>query len=936
VRPVPAPAGMAAPQGLVRPNREPALEQPDQRIPLPAEAFIPRQRLADALDEATTRPLTVLVAPAGSGKTSTLAHWATTVDRPIRWLSLPPEDTQDPTTLLHEVLVAAARKDDPADEPDVVVVDDAQQLPATGWSLVERWLATEPPDRVRLVLASRRDVPLGLVALELSGGVTVLRADALRFTDHEALALVSVHAPDVDPGDAGALQLLAQGWAAALVLGARTLAAAPDRARAREALAHTERPVLDYLLSEVFTTLPAATRHVLLCTADAEYVTDVEAIILSGDPDAPSRLAYLARDGMLVTTYSSGPGRNRRWHYHPLLHEALRRQVAADGPDHSLAIAAHGRSALHHATHGPVLDAVRQATRAAMPDLLATLLTAEGPGLVVAGHEQVVTEALGVLPARVTDLHPALVGVAAIAHRGRGDTETAAMLAARAVRAAKAVRRRLSEGGEAQRAASDGDIALLADAALLEAWQSRFGWTDIATAIRHAREVLGCQHADEMTGGQAGGPPTHTAHQPPWPVSASRIPWLLNELSAAELWTNQFALAEAHNAEALVAAQALGQHRTVAGAQANRALIEMFSGRTQSAMEASHACRRAAQWSGRSDDSLLARAEVVAAWVAYSEVEYARALESLDEVDRISARASDPLVAILAQVLRARILADVGDVDQARRVVSSAPLVPDSMPSYLVRLLTLFRAQWALLDGDAREAREHADTMLADGWEAGSILVGAICHDIDGDAAEAARRLETLLEVPPGFAQTVPAAVAAAYKLRMLLRDGNSTAVPGALRDVLNRVAPQRMVGALVFTGEDRALEEALRQESAAESPHPFVDEALAAVRRHASYLAEVGTPDRPHGAAPAPRDGVEDLPPGDRTPARTPSAVVLTERESDVLRELALGGSYVDIARALYITENTVKTHIASLYRKLGAERRAHALRRARQIGLL
>jgi ATP/maltotriose-dependent transcriptional regulator MalT len=905
----------------------------DQHVPLPSRAFIPRQRLTDALDEATTRPLTVIVAPAGSGKTSTLAHWATTVDRPIRWLSLLPDDGQDPTTRLHEALVAGARDDDPAAEPDVVIVDDAQQLPPTSWSLVERWLATESPDRVCLVLASRRDVPLALVTLELNGEVTVLRADALRFTDAEALALVSVHAPDVDPQDAGVVQLRAQGWAAALVLGARTLAGATDRRRAREALTLTEQPVLDYLLGEVFTTLPAATRHVLLCTADSEYVTDEEAVILSGDPEAPSRLGYLAGDGMLVTTFARGPEGNRRWHYHPLLHEALRRQVAVDGPDHSLAIAAHGRSALYHAAHGPVLDAVRQATRAAMPELLATLLTSEGPGLVVAGHEQVVTDALGVLPARVTELHPALIGVAAIAHRGRGDTETAAMLASRAVRAAKAARRRLREGGEARPAASDGDVALLADAALLEAWQSRFGWTDIATAIRHSREVLGCHHEDDPTGA----PTTHAPHQPPVAVSASRLPWLLNELSAAELWSGQFALAEAHTAEALVAAQALGQHRTVAGAYANRALIEMFSGRTQTAMEASQACLRSSQVARRSDDSLLARAHIVAAWVAYAEVDYARAMGSLDEVERISARASDPLVAILAQVLRARILAAAGDVDQARRMVSSAPLVPDSMPSFLVRLLTLFRAQWALLDGDLREAREHADTMLADGWDAGSILVVAISHDIGGDAAEAARRLDTLLDASPGLAQTIPSAVASVYKLRMLLRDGNAAAVPAALQDVLNRIAPQCLLGALVFTGHDPALEEVLRQESVAESPHPFVGEALAAVRRHATYLAGIGIQPRPHPQAqPSPKDSGEGRSTSADPAGRTRSSVVLTERESDVLRELALGGSYVDIARALYITENTVKTHIASLYRKLGAERRADALRRARRIGLL
>ena len=72
--------------------------------------------------------------------------------------------------------------------------------------------------------------------------------------------------------------------------------------------------------------------------------------------------------------------------------------------------------------------------------------------------------------------------------------------------------------------------------------------------------------------------------------------------------------------------------------------------------------------------------------------------------------------------------------------------------------------------------------------------------------------------------------------------------------------------------------------------------------------------------------------------PAAVDRALVvdLTARERDVLHELALGGSYADIAQVLYITENTVKTHLASLYRKLGATRRADALRTARQAGLL
>lgn len=61
-----------------------------------------------------------------------------------------------------------------------------------------------------------------------------------------------------------------------------------------------------------------------------------------------------------------------------------------------------------------------------------------------------------------------------------------------------------------------------------------------------------------------------------------------------------------------------------------------------------------------------------------------------------------------------------------------------------------------------------------------------------------------------------------------------------------------------------------------------------------------------------------------------------LTSREADVLTRLAHGDSYVDIAQHLYITQNTVKTHVASLYRKLNAGRRSEALRAAWSLGLL
>ena len=61
-----------------------------------------------------------------------------------------------------------------------------------------------------------------------------------------------------------------------------------------------------------------------------------------------------------------------------------------------------------------------------------------------------------------------------------------------------------------------------------------------------------------------------------------------------------------------------------------------------------------------------------------------------------------------------------------------------------------------------------------------------------------------------------------------------------------------------------------------------------------------------------------------------------LSEREVVVLRLLAAGLSQREIATQLYISPNTVKTHLRSTYRKLGAATRAQALHHARDLGVL
>lgn len=80
--------------------------------------------------------------------------------------------------------------------------------------------------------------------------------------------------------------------------------------------------------------------------------------------------------------------------------------------------------------------------------------------------------------------------------------------------------------------------------------------------------------------------------------------------------------------------------------------------------------------------------------------------------------------------------------------------------------------------------------------------------------------------------------------------------------------------------------------------------------------------------------------PDGGAAPAKAaaPAALVvpLSEREQVVLRYLSSRLSAGEIADELYVSVNTVKTHIKSIYRKLGTNRRWDAVKRARQLQLL
>jgi len=65
-------------------------------------------------------------------------------------------------------------------------------------------------------------------------------------------------------------------------------------------------------------------------------------------------------------------------------------------------------------------------------------------------------------------------------------------------------------------------------------------------------------------------------------------------------------------------------------------------------------------------------------------------------------------------------------------------------------------------------------------------------------------------------------------------------------------------------------------------------------------------------------------------------AALGLSERELEVLHELAAGHSNKEIAARLHVSPNTIKTHVARVFEKLDAKRRTDAIRRARELGIV
>lgn len=856
----------------------------------PAQAgMIVRNRLLEALDDGIRRPLTLISAPPGAGKTALLGSWIGAARAPgaVAWLSLDATDG-DRRRFWRAVLEAlnragAVAMTDPSadpvyaltaaledsERPVVLVLDDFHEVADAVHPEIDQ-LLHYPPPALRLVVATRADPPLRLGRLRLQDQLTELREPDLAMTlDETAQMLV---AAGVSMGDAHLRRLWehTEGWAGALRLASLPLRDHPDPGAFVEHFAGDDRAISDYLISEVMSRMSRDERQFLLRTSIVTVLCGDLADALTGRSDGHRHLAELARSGMLLAPLD----RRGEWYrYHALFRELLQAELRSDAA--ALLPGLHRRAAVWLAGGGDDSGALRHAVEAEAWDMAAQLAGERWIDMLLRGEIEALRPLIERLPGgRVAD-DPEVALAVASALLDRGDHAEAGKLLALAEAAADRV------PSERRRRFRVSFSALQLHVARLRG--------DLDAAVETGREL---SRGGDLEAGV---------------LDPGLRALALVNLGIAELWTGALDGAERHLERARGVAAEAGHDWVVLIAIAHLAVLA--GTRHDYPRSANHAREAIALATGRGWQRTWPAG---AAYLALGGAQFLwdRGEEAAETIElareALASTHERPLRAGLA-LIRSGVLGDRGESEAALAVIESGaeelgdyPLLPAIRDHFAIREAML-RAQL----GDREQAARLVGGGALNGPSTlGNAVVIAQLQLADGETQDARR---TLAPWAGQFEPTPPGVQAHVVEALALDAASDADGAAASLEHALDLAEPSGLRWALVQFG--RPLQPLLRRQ----------------LRRGTAHRALVGELLEALGGA----DG--------RSRTSAPLMVEpLSPREQAVLRYLPTMMSNQEIASELFVSVNTVKTHLKAIYRKLDVADRREAVRRARRLELL
>jgi LuxR family transcriptional regulator, maltose regulon positive regulatory protein len=347
---------------------------------------VERKRLYDVLRSGCTLPLTLIVAPAGWGKSTLVAGWLAHDGITAGWVSLDGGDS-DPMRFWRYLLLAAdqagsaagaaalrrldaAGSDVPrdvlpafvnalvaADAPLVLVLDDYHLVTSAQVHSSVAMLLDRSPPQLHLMLITRVDPALPLSRLRVRGDLAELRAEDLRFSTAEALDFFSDRpGPQLSEQDVLRLVARTEGWAAGLQLASLRLRGQADPAAFIERFTGADWHIVSYLGEEVLASQPPEVREFLLATSVLNRMCASLCDALTGRSDGAELISEIHRANLFVIPLDD----ERRWfRYHHLFGGLLRHELARTSPERLSVL--HRRAAQWYDEHGDATEAIGHA-----------------------------------------------------------------------------------------------------------------------------------------------------------------------------------------------------------------------------------------------------------------------------------------------------------------------------------------------------------------------------------------------------------------------------------------------------------------------------------------------------------------------------------------------------------------------------------------------
>ena len=853
--------------------------------------------------------MTIISAPAGSGKTCLLRAWADRPGQPHQFAVMQVQRDQHDAqqfwlALLDAVRQACAptsRAEPPAATPDfnapamvdrvlseladargdiTLVIDDLHELNSPeALAQLTRLLANLPP-QVHAMLTTRHDLRLRLHQLRLAGELAEIRAADLRFSERETRMLLDASGIALSDAGAALLHQRTEGWAAGLRLAVLSLAGHPDPERFVAEFSGSDRTVADYLIAEMLERQPADVQDLLLRTSLLDRVNGELADLLTGRPGSERILLELEDANAFVESLDP----ERTWfRYHHLFADLLRLELRRTLPAEVPGL--HRRAAGWFTLQGQAVDAIRHTQAAGDWPEAARLLADHSFSLMLDGQAQTMQALVRAFPPGQD--HPELALVRAMGDLAQGRLDEAA--------AHLAVAETYAETAPPDRQRR----LRVAIASLKLSLARRRG--HLASVIEQVKFL-----ASPVTG------------QSDEDIALDRDlrAVALMNLGTVEAWTLGLPDAERHLREGAVLAREIGRPYLEVGCLAQLGFAYIFHG---AAMPKIHPfamtqrrCREAvalAERYGWGAEPVIAPALMTLAGTMVWLGEFDEAERWLRRTERALQTDTGPDVRLLLHQTAGILHAGRGRYHEALEEFSTAEHLgsqlegSQALASQMTGLLVATQARLGL-PGEARAALAALDDERASSGEIRNARA-VICL-AEGDPAGALGAVRDVLDgTAPvlGYVTVVEADLLAGLAYREL---GDLRAANQAAERALALAEFDRLVLPFAVTGSRELLEALPRHETA-----------------HAALLADIL--DVLHGSSPAAREQ-SSLPPAEE----------LSPGELRVLRYLPTNLSRPEIAGELSVSPSTVSTHVRSIYAKLQVRNRSSAVRRARELRLL